>query len=137
MPDDVGRWLEELGLGEFAEAFAENFVDADLLPRLTNSDLKDIGVVAVGHRRRLLDAIAELSEPDDETNSEAASKQSPGMWIPEGCLGHRGSGETYTGPARDRSLGGRKSRSECKEASTGHPTVHADPATFAASFSGR
>ena len=55
-------WLDKLGLGQYAEAFAENNVDAETLSRLTTDDLKEIGVKSVGHRRKLLDAIAELSE---------------------------------------------------------------------------
>src|SRR6516165_7722950 len=55
---DVGEWLRGLGLGEYEEKFRDNRIDPDLLPRLTADDLKDIGVCAVGDRRRLLDAIA-------------------------------------------------------------------------------
>ena len=74
MSDEVGRWLEELGLSEYAEAFAENRIDADVLPTLTNDDLKDIGVLAVGDRRKLVNAIVALSERDGETTDEIASK---------------------------------------------------------------
>ena len=55
---DVGGWLRGLGLGQYEEKFRDNKIDADLLPRLTVDDLKDIGVSVVGDRRRLLDAIA-------------------------------------------------------------------------------
>ena len=58
---DIGAWLRSLGLGEYAEAFARNHVDATLLGALTAEDLKDLGVASVGHRKRLLAAIAELS----------------------------------------------------------------------------
>ena len=57
---DVAHWLSGLGLGQYAQAFEDNAVDAALLPALTADDLKDLGVGAVGHRRRLLEAIAEL-----------------------------------------------------------------------------
>ena len=57
---DVGGWLRGLGLGQYEEQFRDNKIDADLLPRLTVDDLKDIGVSVVGDRRRLLDAIAAL-----------------------------------------------------------------------------
>ena len=57
---DVGGWLRGLGLGQYEEKFRDNKIDADLLPRLTVDDLKDIGVSVVGDRRRLLDAIAAL-----------------------------------------------------------------------------
>ena len=59
---DVGEWLRDLGLGEYEEKFRDNKIDADVLPRLTADDLKDVGVSAVGDRRRLLDAIAALAE---------------------------------------------------------------------------
>jgi class 3 adenylate cyclase len=58
---DIGGWLRGLGLGQYETNFRDNKIDADLLPRLTNDDLKDIGVSALGDRRRLLDAIATLA----------------------------------------------------------------------------
>src|SRR6516165_510272 len=60
---DVGTWLRILGLDQYEAAFRDNSVDADLLPRLTAEDLKDLGITSVGHRRRLLDAISELRSP--------------------------------------------------------------------------
>ena len=55
---DVGGWLRGLGLGQYEANFRDNKINADLLPRLTNDDLKDIGVSALGDRLQLLDAIA-------------------------------------------------------------------------------
>ncbi len=60
---DVADWLKTLGLEQYVQAFVDNDVDAELLRSLTADDLKDLGVVAVGHRRRLLDAIAVLRSP--------------------------------------------------------------------------
>ena len=57
---DVADWLRKLGLEQYEPAFRENDVDAQVLPRLTAEDLISIGVTSVGHRRRLLDAIAAL-----------------------------------------------------------------------------
>ena len=57
---DVGAWLRKLGLEQYEAAFRENMVDDTVLPGLTAEDLKDLGVGFVGHRRRLLDAIAAL-----------------------------------------------------------------------------
>jgi hypothetical protein len=51
-------WLEELGMSEYAQRFAENGVS--VLPHLTDHDLKDIGVL-LGHRRIMLAAISQLS----------------------------------------------------------------------------
>jgi class 3 adenylate cyclase len=59
---DVDAWLRGLGLGRYEEAFRENEIDAGVLPRLTADDLKEVGVAAVGHRRRLLDAIDALRD---------------------------------------------------------------------------
>ena len=65
---DVAAWLNNLDLGQYEAAFRDNAIDADLLPSLTVEDLKDLGVTIVGHRRKLLDAIAALG---------AASKPAP------------------------------------------------------------
>jgi hypothetical protein len=55
----VADWLEKLGLGQYAQRFAENDISFSVLPDLTDQDLKDIGV-SLGHRRQLLRAVAEL-----------------------------------------------------------------------------
>jgi class 3 adenylate cyclase/predicted ATPase len=57
---DVGAWLRNLGLEQYEAALRDNSVDADVLPRLTGEDLKELGIASVGHRRKLLDAISEL-----------------------------------------------------------------------------
>ena len=57
---DVVVWLRSLGLGKYEAAFRENEIDETVLPSLTAEDLKDLGVGIVGHRRKLLDAIADL-----------------------------------------------------------------------------
>ena len=60
---DILAWLRELGLERYEQAFRENEIAADILPKLTADDLKDIGVTIVGHRRKLLEAIAALAHP--------------------------------------------------------------------------
>jgi class 3 adenylate cyclase/tetratricopeptide (TPR) repeat protein len=61
---DVVAWLRGLGLERYEAAFRDNDVDAEVLPRLTAEDLIGLGVASIGHRRRLLDAIAALrTEP--------------------------------------------------------------------------
>jgi class 3 adenylate cyclase/tetratricopeptide (TPR) repeat protein len=60
---DIADWLRSLGLEQYEPAFRDNAIDSAVLPRLTRDDLKDIGVAQVGHRRKLLDAIAALAEP--------------------------------------------------------------------------
>ncbi len=60
----IEGWLEALGLERYAAAFRDNDVDLEILPDLTADDLRDLGVASVGHRRRLLQAIAALQPPD-------------------------------------------------------------------------
>ena len=55
---DVAAWLQDLGLERYVPAFRDNDIDAEVLPKLTAEDLISIGVTSVGHRRKLLDAIA-------------------------------------------------------------------------------
>ena len=58
---DLRGWLLSLGLQQYEAAFRENEIDETLPPSLTAQDLKDIGIVVVGHRRKLLNAIAALT----------------------------------------------------------------------------
>jgi class 3 adenylate cyclase/predicted ATPase len=57
---DVAHWLRALGLERYEATFRENEITAAVLPNLSAEDLKDLGITAVGHRRRLLDAAAAL-----------------------------------------------------------------------------
>ena len=56
---EISDWLEKLGMSEYAQRFAENKIDVSVLRHLTDQDLKEIGV-SLGHRRKMLAAIAEL-----------------------------------------------------------------------------
>ena len=60
---DIGEWLRSLGLDQYEEAFRDNEIGGEILPTLTADDLKDLGVTIVGHRRKMLTAISELSAP--------------------------------------------------------------------------
>jgi hypothetical protein len=57
---DIVVWLRSLGLGRYEAAFRENDIDETVLPKLTAEDLKELGIASLGHRRKLLDAIAAL-----------------------------------------------------------------------------
>ena len=59
---DVGDWLRSLGLGQYESAFRQNDVDAEVLGELTDGDLERLGL-SLGHRKRLLKAIAILGQP--------------------------------------------------------------------------
>ncbi|CAH9095724.1 unnamed protein product [Cuscuta epithymum] len=58
----VGEWLEEIGFGKYAELFEMHEVDKETLPLLTLNDLKEMGIFAVGIRRKLFDAIKTIRE---------------------------------------------------------------------------
>jgi class 3 adenylate cyclase/predicted ATPase len=59
---NVGAWLNRLGLEQYERAFRENDIDAGVLPELTAEDLVGLGVSSIGHRRKLLSAMAVLRE---------------------------------------------------------------------------
>jgi len=59
---DVVGWLRGLGLERYVPAFRDNDIDGEVLRRLTAEDLRELGIASIGHRRRLLDAIAALGE---------------------------------------------------------------------------
>jgi hypothetical protein len=82
---DVTDWLRSLGLEQYAPAFEQNHISPELLPSLTADDLKELGIASVGHRRAMLEAIAELraepaptadaSSPDPAAGSVAERRQ--------------------------------------------------------------
>ena len=59
---DVAAWLRDLGLSRYEEAFRDNDIDAEVLADLTETDLEKLGI-SLGHRKKLLKAIAELQAP--------------------------------------------------------------------------
>ena len=60
MSESVSELLEHLGLGQYNSNFADNHIGQQLLPELTNEDLKDISVHSLGHRKAILQAINAL-----------------------------------------------------------------------------
>src|SRR5215813_7040210 len=77
MAIEITEWLRDLGLGQYEPAFRANDVDAEVLPKLTVDDLISIGVTSVGHRRKLLEAIATLgaAHSDAVAHTEAERRQ--------------------------------------------------------------
>jgi class 3 adenylate cyclase len=73
---DVAAWLQGLGLERYVPAFRDNEIDWEALPKLTAEDLKDLGVVLGGHRRKLLDAITALGAEPPAAGT-AASRDAP------------------------------------------------------------
>src|SRR5690242_2332661 len=80
---DVAAWLQSLGLERYLPAFRDNEVDWEVLPKLTSEDLKEIGVAAIGHRRKLLDAIATLGAAGSTTGVTAVAPGAPAQFDAE------------------------------------------------------
>jgi class 3 adenylate cyclase/predicted ATPase len=77
---DIGAWLRDLGLEQYEANFRDHRIDETVLRRLTAEDLKEAGVMPVGHRRKLLDAIAALVEPPSPVALAAHSRAEPSVW---------------------------------------------------------
>jgi class 3 adenylate cyclase len=67
----IAEWLERLGLSEYAQRFAENDIDFTILSDVTDQDLEKIGIASLGHRRKLLRAIATLKNIEKGTSAMA------------------------------------------------------------------
>ncbi|TPM29184.1 adenylate/guanylate cyclase domain-containing protein [Mesorhizobium sp. B2-3-5] len=88
---DIRAWLVSLGLGEYADAFGSQDIDEEVLPSLTADDLTALGVTSIGHRRKLLSAIAALAEsptrpttaqpPPASSDSRAERRQLTVMFV--------------------------------------------------------
>lgn len=78
---DVRAWLEGQGLGQHAEVFASNDIDAEMLRDLTADDLKELGVASLGQRKKLLGAIAALDSAEAE--AEASPAPAPEVYTPK------------------------------------------------------
>ncbi len=86
---NVAAWLRGLGLWQNERVFRDNEIDAEILPKLTVDDLKDMGVTVVGHRRKLLDAIDALraggkAPPPRGAETQTAPGPSPAVATPAG-----------------------------------------------------
>ena len=80
---DVGGWLRDLGLEEYEAAFRENGIDERVLRHVTTEDLRQIGVSAVGDRRKLLTAIGGLAAPSVSMQLSPAPSFAARLRIPE------------------------------------------------------
>ena len=74
---DVAQWLADLGLSQYSDAFEEHAIDGDILEKLNDDDLKELGVKALGHRKRLLEAIAAFSATNAAYSSSKRAETQP------------------------------------------------------------
>ncbi len=66
---DIASWLRELGLEKYEQVFAENAIDADVLPDMKEADLETLGVL-LGHRKKMLRAIADLTSENEQAPAD-------------------------------------------------------------------
>jgi hypothetical protein len=66
---NIGEWLRGLGLEQYEAAFRQNEVDDEVLAKLTAEDLRELGVAAIGHRRKLLAAISDLAQSPSKASN--------------------------------------------------------------------
>jgi len=71
---DIKTWLEEIGMGEHWEKFESNKIDEDTLKSMTENDLKDIGVDALGDRKTLIAGISKLNGESSSGDGGGAGK---------------------------------------------------------------
>ena len=86
MADDVRDWLGGIGLGQYADAFEENAIEWELLTELDHDVLKDVGVIAAGHRLRILKATRVLGGEEAPAVASTAPSEptSPAQTAPSG-----------------------------------------------------
>ena len=80
---DIAEWLRGLGLEQYEDAFRSNAIDAAVLRDLTADDIRELGITAIGHRRKLLAAIAALGGGAPHAAAKAApqpSRRRPHPW---------------------------------------------------------
>ena len=75
---DIAEWLRGLGLERYAPAFRDNDIDREVLHSLTTEDLRELGIASIGHRRRVLDAIAVLGDDQMAAGLSRGPAPTPG-----------------------------------------------------------
>ena len=76
MAEDIAQWLNRLGLGQYAQAFADNDIGVDVLSDLSDADLRELGV-SLGDRKRLLRAVSDLSKGSVAAEPDVVSPIAP------------------------------------------------------------
>jgi len=79
---EVADWLKKLGMPEYAQCFVENDIDFTIVGDLTDQDLEKIGVASLGHRHKLLRAIADLKDIEKRESAVAVMAAAPAAPVP-------------------------------------------------------
>ena len=89
MTQQIADWLNKLGMSEYTQRFAENDIDSTILCDLTDQDLEKIGVASLGHRRKLLHAIADLKDAKKSEPGVAVAAAAPAAPHPQDAAERR------------------------------------------------
>jgi class 3 adenylate cyclase len=84
-----GTWLAEIGLGRYDQVFAANEIDFDVIRSLTDADLRELGL-ALGDRKRLLQAVARLDEQPADTFTQSVAPAAASRPAHEDAVSHSG-----------------------------------------------
>ena len=124
---NVVVWLRSLGLGQYEAAFRENEIDETVLPGLTAEDLKELGVASLGHRRKLLDAIAALrTDASGKAPSADATTPSPPSVPPEDRAERRQVTVMFSDLVGSTALSGRMDPEDLREVISAYQKCVAD-----------
>ena len=126
---DVVVWLRSLGLGKYEAVFRENDIDETVLPSLTHENLKELGVASLGHRVKLLDAIAALrGDASGKTPSvEAATTLSTPNAPPEDRAERRQVTVMFSDLVDSTALSARMDPEDLREVLSAYQTCVAEP----------
>jgi class 3 adenylate cyclase/predicted ATPase len=80
---EISDWLKKLGMFEYIDRFVENHIDESIIRELTDQDLKDLGVVSLGHRRKMLRAIRDLGNASAAVTAPKAPVATEPAWRDE------------------------------------------------------
>jgi class 3 adenylate cyclase/predicted ATPase len=119
---DIVVWLRSLGLGKYEAAFRENDIDETVLPSLTHETLKELGVVSVGHRVKLLDAIAAVrnAESGEPTTIDAGTTSTSPNAHPEDRAERRQVTVMFSDLVGSTALSGRMDPEDLREVITAY-----------------
>ena len=127
MVDNIRLWLEGVGLGQYADAFEQNEIEFDHLAILSEDDLKEIGVKALGHRKTFLQAIASVIDVKETALVEAPTDTSQSK--SSGIAERRQLTVMFVDLVGSTALSGRLDPEEMREVITGYQNAVAGEVT--------
>ena len=130
----IADWLEKFGMSEYAQTFRENGIDLSVLPDLTDQDLEKLGVL-LGHRRKLLRAIADLEAIEKSAPAVAVAAATPAAPRPLDTAERRQLTVMFSDLVGSTALSARLDPEDMREIVSAYQRCVADPVTASAASS--